>query len=96
MNAKPNKYLQKIAETIDPESLTPEQLTQLFTDFQQLPADAPTGKPGSTPFYGSVKLSEGVPGKREHRNTAYGNSTPVEGNNADEYRYEFQRAFPRG
>lgn len=99
MEKKANRYLEKIAETIEPSNLSPEQLTQLFADFQKLSADSSSGKPGVHPFYGNVNLSQGKPGKREMRRTSEGDiirPLSKEGNNADEYEFEFQRATPKG
>lgn len=91
-----NKYLEKIAESIDPEELSGKQLKELFARFKKLPADGQDGQPGEKPFYGSVKLSEGTPGVRETRrgnrdNYLFGR----EGTSPEEYQFEYQRAFPR-
>lgn len=92
-----NKYLTKIAESVQVENLSSDQLRQLFSRFRQLPADSAVGQPGEGPFYGSVKLSEGLPGVRE---TRQGNDSNYlfgkEGTSPEEYQFEFQRAFPRG
>lgn len=92
-----NRYLEKIAETINPEELSNEQLAALFARFRQLPSDSPEGQPGLGPFYGSVKLSEGTPGVRE---TRQGNDSNYlfgkEGTSPEEYEFEYQRATVRG